>query len=319
LATAWGHAVEQNLNQGLGMARSLWTGAISFGLVNIPIKLFTAVSPRQVQFHQLHDADGARVRMQRVCTADGEEVPYEHVVRGYQLDRDHHVVIQPEELDALDPEATHTIDIESFVELGEIDPLYYDKTYYLVPEQSAVKAYALLRQAMQQAGKVGIARFVLRTRQSLCAVRPMAGPFLGLSTMYYADEVVAPETLAPPWREGALNERELQMAGQLIESLATKFDPGRYHDEYRERVLQLVREKAEGKEVVTQTQVEPRAQVIDLVTALKASLEAARRGEPPSRPSGTTTAKTPATRPAEAPAHGRTRRTSRRGRREAAH
>ena len=172
------------------MARSIWRGAISFGLVNVPVKLYSAVSKKTVRFNQLHDADGARIQQKRVCSADGEEVPYENIVKGYEIAPDNYVVITPEELDALDPKKTRTIDIEDFVDLDDIDPLYYEHPYYLVPDTGAAKAYKLLLDALRDTNKVAIARVVLRSKEYLTAIRP-AGDVLTMETMLFADELVA--------------------------------------------------------------------------------------------------------------------------------
>src|ERR687886_2882717 len=176
------------------MPRSIWSGAISFGLVNVPVKLYSAVSRKTVRFHQLHDQTGVRIQQKRVDPTTGEEVPYEHVVKGYELAPDRYVVISPEELEALDPEKTRTIDIEDFVDLDDIDPVYYDHPYYLVPDTGANKAYGLLMNAMKESGKVAIARVVLRSKEQLVAIRP-AGDVLMMETMVFHDEVVPPDSL----------------------------------------------------------------------------------------------------------------------------
>lgn len=262
------------------MARAIWSGSISFGLVNVPVKLFTAVSPKEVRFHMVHDADGARIKQKRVCSADGKEVPYEHIAKGYEISPGRYVVISREELEEFDPKVTRTIDIEEFVELGQIDPIYYQTTYYLVPDRGAAKAYALLVQAMNAAQKVGIAKLVLRTKQYLCAVRPMDN-VLAVSTMLFADEIVpASELEGLPSADAKPKERELAMAEQLIESLAAQFEPTKYKDEYREKVLQFIRMKAEGQKiVVAPREREAGAKVVNLMDALKASLAAAGRRE----------------------------------------
>ena len=255
------------------MARAIWSGSISFGLVNIPVKLFSAVSQKEVRFHMLHDADGARINLRRICSAEDVEVPYEHVVKGYELSRGRYVTVTAEELEAADPKGARTIDLQDFVEVAEIDPVYYDQTYHLAPDRGADKAYGLLLEAMRASGKVGIARVVLRTRQTLCCVRPMGGA-LALSTMNYADEIVPAEELELP-RARSPAPRELEMAERLVASLSTHFDPTRYHDEHREKVLALIERKAAGQEVVAPPS-EPAAKVVDLADALAASLAAAR-------------------------------------------
>jgi DNA end-binding protein Ku len=254
------------------MARSIWRGAISFGLVNVPVKLYSAVSKKTVRFNQLHDADGARINMKRVCSVDGDEVPYENIVKGYEISPDRYVVITPEELEALDPKKTRTIDIEDFVDLEEIDPLYYEHPYYLVPDTGAAKAYKLLLTALEQSKKVAIARVVIRTKEYLTAIRP-AGGVLTLETMLFADELVPADDLDEmPDEDVRATAREVQMAQQLIESLSTEFDPTKYRDEYRERVLDLIERKAEGQEVATQPPTEEPVAVPDLMAALEASL-----------------------------------------------
>ena len=257
------------------MPRAIWSGAISFGLVNVPIKLFTATSQKDVRFHQLHDKDGARIQQKRVCSKDGEEVPIEHIVKGYEVSRDKYVLITPEELEALDPKASRTIDIQDFVDLDEIDPVYFDSTYYMVPEKGAAKAYALLLEAMRKSKKVAIARVVLRQKQHLVALRPLRNA-LSMETMLYADEVVSPDTLEGLPEDVEVTDRELAMAQQLIDSLADAFKPERYRDDYRERVLDMIERKAEGQEVVVAEEEEEQAPVVDLMAALEASLAAAK-------------------------------------------
>jgi DNA end-binding protein Ku len=257
------------------MPRAIWSGAISFGLVNVPIKLFTATSQKDVRFHQLHDKDGARIQQKRVCSKDGEEVPMEHIVKGYEVSRDTYVLITPEELDALDPKASRTIDILDFVDLEEIDPVYFDSTYYMVPEKGAGKAYALLLEAMRKSKRVAIARVVLRQKQHLVALRPL-GNALSMQTMLYADEVVGVDTLEGLPEDVEVTDRELAMAQQLIDSLADDFKPEQYRDDYRERVLDLIERKAEGQEIVAAEEEEETAPVVDLMAALEASLAAAK-------------------------------------------
>jgi DNA end-binding protein Ku len=260
------------------MPRSIWTGAISFGLVNVPVKLYSAVSRKSVRFHQLHAADGVRIQQKRVCPADGEEVPYEDLVKGYEIAPDRYVIIEPEELEALDPKKTRTIEIEDFVDLAEIDPIFYDHPYYLVPGPGGAKPYRLLLDAMKETGKVAIARVVIRSKEQLTAIRPM-GDVLGMATMIFADEIVPPDRLDElPDDEVEASERELAIARQLVESLAGEFEPDKYHDSYREEVLALVERKAEGKEVAVQPPKEEVAtEVPDLMSALQASLDEVRK------------------------------------------
>jgi DNA end-binding protein Ku len=260
------------------MRRPIWTGAVSFGLVNVPVKLFSAIAPKAVHFHLLHDADGARIHQRRVCSLDEQEVPYEHVVRGFEVSKGRYVTVTPEELAALDPEATRTIDIEAFVDLADIDPIYYEQTYHVLPGDRAEKAYSLLFAAMKAEGKVAIARFVMRTKQYLCALRPM-DQALSLSTMLYEDEIVPLSEIEAAPRHIAPSARELSMAEQLVQQLATAFEPSRYHDEHRERVLELIEKKAEGEAIEAPLAPAPHAEVVDIMQALRASLAAAKRGE----------------------------------------
>ena len=259
------------------MARAIWTGAISFGLVNVPVKLYSATSPKTVRFHQLSSKTGARIRQKRVDPSTCDEVPYEEIVKGYEITPDHYVLISTEELEALDPKATKTIDIEEFVDLVEIDPIFYDHSYYLAPTTGGAKAYRLLLDAMRESGKVGIGRVVLRSKQQLCALRPTGG-VLTLSTMLFGDEVLAPDRLdeLDAVEEAEATSRELTMAQQLIDSLSSEFDPTKYHDEYRERVLDLIERKASGEEIAVQPQAEEPAAAPDLMAALEASLAAVR-------------------------------------------
>jgi DNA end-binding protein Ku len=256
------------------MPRAIWSGAISFGLVNVPVKLYSAVSRKTVRFHQLHDETGVRIQQKRVDPTTGEEVAYEDIVKGYELSPDHYVVITPEEMESLDPEKTRSIDISDFVLLEEIDPLYFDHPYYLAPAQGGEKAYELLRQAMEEADKVAIGRVVIRSKESLVAIRA-AGPVLTMETMLFADEIVDPTSLdETPVSDGKATERELEMAQQLIESLSGDFEPEKYRDEYRERVLDLIERKAQGEEIAVQPAAEEPAKVPDLMAALEASIKA---------------------------------------------
>jgi DNA end-binding protein Ku len=263
------------------MPRAIWTGAISFGLVNVPVKLYSAVSSKSVRFHQLDVDSGARIRQKRVSSATGEEVPFEKIVKGYEISPDKYVVVEPEELDALDPEATRTIDIEDFVDLDDIDPIYLDHPYYLAPNTGAAKSYKLLLEAMRDERKVAIARFVLRTKQTLCALRASDAGVLVMSTMNYADEIVSPDSVdeLDALGEVEVGDRELKMAEQLIESLTSEWDPSRYRDDYRERVIELIERKAAGEEIAVQPEAEETEPVPDLMAALEASLAAARTGD----------------------------------------
>jgi DNA end-binding protein Ku len=261
------------------MPRPIWSGAISFGLVNVPVKLFAAVSHQEVRFHLLHDEDGARIREKRVCSKDNQEVPYEHLVKGYEISKDQYVTITPDELAALNPEATRAIEIQTFVDQSEIDPLIYDQPYNLVPDKQGEKAYALLLEAMRRSGKVGIARMVLRTRQHLCALFPREQA-LCLSTLIYADELRPVSELEGLPRDLPLEPRELDLAVQLVEQLAGKFEFDQYSDEHRAKVLELVERKAKGQPLVSAPLPAPTARVVNLADALAASLAAAKQQRP---------------------------------------
>jgi DNA end-binding protein Ku len=244
--------------------------------VNVPVKLFSAVSKKTVRFNQLNKDTGNRIQQKRVDPETGEEVTYEQIVKGYELTKDRYVVVTPEELDALDPERTRTIDIEDFVDLDEIDPVYYDHPYYLVPDKGAAKAYGLLLGAMKEAGKVAIARVVIRSKEQLVAIRPGEGDVLMMETMLFHDEVVPSDDLEelPSAKELKASDRELKMAQQLIDSLSSEFDPSRYRDEYRDKVLELIERKASGEEIAVQPEAPQPARVPDLMAALEASLAA---------------------------------------------
>jgi len=267
------------------MPRAIWSGAISFGLVNIPVKLYSAVSRKTVRFHQIDAESGVRVRQKRVG-GDGEEVAYEQIVKGYEIGPDRYVTISPEELESLEPQKTRTIDIEDFVDLEDIDPMFYDHPYYLAPDTGAAKAYRLLVDAMDSSGKVAIARVVLRSKEHLVAIRPRSG-VLAMETMLFADEVVPPDALDELSGDAEVqtSERELAMAQQLIESLTSDFEPEKYRDEYRERVLDLIERKAQGETVVIEAPAEAPAKVPDLMAALEASIASA-KGQSKPKPKG---------------------------------
>jgi DNA end-binding protein Ku len=260
------------------MPRSIWTGAISFGLVTVPVKLYSAVNKKTVRFNQLSGKTGNRIAQKRVDPETGEEVPYEDIVKGYEIAPDRFVVIEPDELDALEPKKTKTIEIEDFVELDQIDPIFYDHPYYLAPGPGGAKPYRLLLEAMQESGKVAIAKVIIRSKEQLVAIRPM-GDVLGMATMLFHDEVIEPDRLdeIPAADEVKTTKREVDIAKQLIDSLAGDFEPEKYEDTYREEVIALIERKAEGKEIAVQpVREEEAAPVPDLMSALKASLDAVR-------------------------------------------
>jgi DNA end-binding protein Ku len=259
------------------MPRSIWTGAISFGLVTVPVKMYSAVSRKTVRFHQLNGKTGVRIQQKRVDPTTGDEVAYEDIVKGFELTPDRYVLIEPGELESLDPKKTKAIEIEDFVALDEIDPIYYDHPYYLAPGPGGAKPYRLLLEAMRETGRVAIATVVIRSKQQLVAVRPMGDEVLGIATMVFPDEVIDPSTIdeLSAVAEVEIKEQELKIAEQLISSLAGPFDAGKYRDSYREEVLALIDRKAQGEQIAVQPAAEEdEAPVPDLMSALKASLDA---------------------------------------------
>ena len=280
--------------------RAIWSGSISFGLVNVPVKLYSAVKQKDVHFNQLEESTGAHIKYKRVSEKTGKEVDYEKIVKGYEVSKGRYVTVTAEDLEAVAPEKTRTVDIEDFVELAEIDPIYYEKTYYLAPDgEGAAKAYGLLLRAMEDKERVAIGRFVMRTKEYLCAIRPYDG-VLALETMYFPDEVVErTEVPGLPDRRSKVGDKELKIATSLIDSLTTGFEPSAYQDTYRAAVLDMIDRKAAGEEIVVPEETEEKAQVVDLLAALEASVEAAKRAkagggssEPKKRaPSGSTGAR----------------------------
>ncbi len=276
------------------MPRAIWSGSISFGLVNIPVRLYSAVSRKTVRFNQIDSATGSRVKQKRVSAADGEEIPYERIVKGYELPSGDYVTISDEEMAALDPEAVRTIDIDEFVDLVDIDPVFYDNAYYLVPDEQTAKPYKLLANAMEEAGKVGICHFVMRSKQYLAAVRPKDGRLL-LSTMVYADEVVDPADIGgfDLLEDIAIDPKEQAMAEQLIATLDSQFDPSKHKDSYREAVLDLIDRKAAGEtgDDLVPAPAPSSDKVIDLMAALEASVAEAKKARKRHPASGRSTTK----------------------------
>src|SRR5665213_364140 len=261
------------------MPSAIWTGSISFGLVQVPVRLVGATKSRDVSFNQLEEGTGARIRYKRVSDATGEEVPPDKIKRGYEISKGRYVMIEPDELDVLKPKGSHAIEIEEFVDLDEIDPLYFEQPYYLIPDARGVKPYKLLVEAMHELNKVAIGRIIVRSKERLVAIRTVDG-MLCIETMRYADEVVSRDNLVPDDGDIDLTERELAMARQLVESLASDhFEPEKYHDQYREQVLDLIERKAAGESITAEPVAEPPAKVLDLVAALEASLEKAQHAK----------------------------------------
>jgi DNA end-binding protein Ku len=264
------------------MARAIWSGSISFGLLNVPVKLYSAVARRNIALREIRDSDSARIKHRRVAEGTDEEVPYENIVKAYEITPGQYVPLSKDEMGALAPEKTRAIDVQDFVDLDQIDPVYFDSPYYLGPADGAEKAYSLLAKAMESSGKVAIARFVFRNKEHLGALRAGNGVFT-LTTMRFADEVVSPDELDDvlPEKAAKVAKKEQEMAEQLIESLSTEFDPSAYRDEYREQLMSLIERKAEGKEIVASEVEEPQAtKAPDLMAALEESIAAARGREP---------------------------------------
>jgi DNA end-binding protein Ku len=256
------------------MPRSMWKGAISFGLVTIPVAVYPATEEKTLRFNQLHDDDGGRIRMKRVCSLDGEEVPYEHIVKGYEYEKDRYVILTDEDFDAVPVASSRAIDIVQFVELEEIDPMLYKKSYYLVPEETGAKAYSLLREAMSRDNKVGVAKVSFRDKEHLAALRFHDDAFV-LETMYWPDEIREAD-FGGVDVDLKVRDQELQMARQLIENLTGAWNPEEFTDEYREAMLKVVEAKINGEEIEV-AQAEPTAKVVDLMEALKASVAAAKQ------------------------------------------
>ena len=258
------------------MARAIWSGTISFGLLNVPVRLFSAVARRNIALREIRESDSARIKHRRVAEGTDEEVPYENIVKAYELTPGQYVPLSKDEMAALAPEKTRAIDVQDFVDIEEIDPMYFDSPYYLGPAEGAEKAYSLLAAAMESSGKAAISRFVFRNKEHLAAIRASDG-VLTLTTMRFHDEVVPPSELddALPDEKPKVAKREQQMAEQLIDSLSTEFEPDAYKDEYREQLLALIEQKAEGKEIVAPEAEAPKAtKAPDLMAALEESIAA---------------------------------------------
>jgi DNA end-binding protein Ku len=268
------------------MARAIWSGSISFGLLNVPVKLYSAVARRGISLREIRESDGARIRHRRVAEGTDEEVPYEKIVKAFEITPDRYVPLSKEEMASLDPKKTRAIEVQDFVDIAEIDPIYFDSPYYLAPATGAEKAYSLLARAMEESGKVAIARFVFRNKEHLAAIRPGDG-VLTLTTMRFADEVVPPSELEDvlPNEKPKVAKREVEMAEELIGSLTRSFDPSTYRDEYREELLAMIERKAAGEEVVAAPEGEERkaTKAPDLMAALEESI-AAVQAKPAKKP-----------------------------------
>ena len=254
--------------------RSMWKGAISFGLVTIPVSVFPATEERSLKFNQLHDADGGRIKYKRVCAVDGEEVEFDHIVKGYEYEKDRYVVLTEDDFDAVPLESSRAIDIVQFVDLSDIDPVLFKKSYYLIPDETGAKAYALLRRAMSRDGKVGIAKVSFRDKEHLAALRFKDNVFV-LETMYWPDEIRAADFEVLD-QDSRVRENEVEMARSLIENLTADWNPEEFRDEYREALFSIVEKKIAGEEIEIVEHKAP-AKVVDLMEALKASVEAAKK------------------------------------------
>jgi DNA end-binding protein Ku len=252
------------------MARSLWNGTVAFGLVFVPVKLYSAIESKTVRFREVHAADGARIEHRRFCSAEDREVDSDEVVKGYEIAEDEFVVLEKEEIDAAAGERTHVIDVEAFVCVADIDPVFYERTYYLGAGEKGADAYRLLHDALERSGRAALGRFTFHNREYLAAIRPL-GKLLALHTMRFADELVPAEDIELGAARQAPSKRETEMAVRLLESLREDFNPKRYKDEYREAVLELIRRKAAGEAIEPPEEEEPEP-ADDLEAALEASL-----------------------------------------------
>jgi DNA end-binding protein Ku len=258
--------------------RAIWSGSITFGLISLPVKAFTAARRENINFDLLHDEDGAHLEYKRICPVHNAEVPWEHVIKGYEIEPGKYVTFTKEELEELQPEATHTIDIEDFVPLEDIDPMYFDTPYHLAPQPGAARAYELLNQVMIDAQVVAIARVVMRTRERLVAIRPLPGGTMSMETLHYADELrELPEVKETGRRQSAPTAREVEMARALVDELTVAFEPEKYEDTWRDKVLERIEQKAAGETIERPDVEEPAATPTgDIMKALEASLAAAR-------------------------------------------
>src|SRR5918992_5489310 len=253
--------------------RAIWSGSISFGLVNVPVRMYSAISETDLRFHLIHEPDGGRIGYQKICKEEGEPVPDDEIVRGFEFEEDEFVVLTDEDFDAAKAEGVKSIEISDFVPYDEIDPIFFEKTYYLGPQSGGEKVYALLREAMEKTGLAGIAKFVMRDRQHLGCLRVREGT-LTLEKMFFHDEVRPIDEIAPS--ETRVSKGELEMATSLIEQFTSKFEPEKYEDTYREALCNVIRAKRKG-ETVTAPEPETEEEPADLMAALRASVEAAKK------------------------------------------
>ena len=258
------------------MAHAIWSGAINFGLVTIPVKLFTAVKTDDLSFNMLHKKDEGRIKYERVCSVDGKPVPWDEIVKGYEYEKGQYVLLTDEDFAKVNPEATQSMDIVEFVELDKISPMFFDKPYYLEPTKQGRHAYALLREALADSNRVAVARVVIRTKEYIAAVKPI-GDALVLELMHWASEIVASDTLDLPGAE-KLPEKEMQMARMLIDTMSVdEFEPQKFSNNYHDQLLTMIEARAAGKELPKAKKAPARSKVVNLMDVLAQSLEASKK------------------------------------------
>jgi DNA end-binding protein Ku len=260
--------------------RSIWSGVITFGMVSIPVRLFPATQEKDISFHLLHAEDHSRIKFKRFCSSEDHEVPNEELVRAFEVTKDRYVEVTDEDLEKLPLPSKHTIELSAFVDVAEIDPIYFEKSYYLEPEETGLKPYSLLTKTLEAKNVSGVAKIALRNKEHLCALRPSDGMLL-LETLRYPDEIREHEGKLP---KVVVNEREVAIASSLVDALFEKFDPSKYHDQYREALVELIESKTEGREVVMPEGEKGGVEVTDLMAALRASVDAARKRKPSGEP-----------------------------------
>jgi|SRR5580698_3499663 DNA end-binding protein Ku len=258
------------------MAHAIWSGAINFGLVTIPVKLFTAVKTNEMSFNLLHAKDEGRIKYERVCSADGKPVPWDEIVKGYEFEKGEYVILTDEDFKKVNPEATQSVDIVEFVELAKIDTMFFDKPYYLEPTKQGRHAYALLREALADSKRVAIARVVIRTKEYIAAVKPVEDALV-LELMHWADEIVAADTLDVPGQE-KMPEKEMSMARMLIDTMSVdEFQPEKFENKYRDELMTMIEARAAGKELPKAKKAPARSKVVNLMDVLAQSLEESKK------------------------------------------
>jgi DNA end-binding protein Ku len=258
------------------MAHAIWSGSINFGLVTIPVKLFTAVKTDELSFNMLHAKDEGRIKYERICSVDGKPVPWDEIVKGYEYEKGEYVMLTDEDFKRVNPEATQSVDILEFVELDKISPMFFDKPYYLEPTKQGRHAYALLRETLEKTNRVAIARVVIRTKEYIAAVKPIDGALV-LELMHWASEIIAPSTLEIPGREN-LPEQEMKMARMLVDTMSVdEFEPEKFANKYHDEMLTMIEARAAGKELPKPKKLPTRAKVVNLMDVLAQSLEESKK------------------------------------------